>query len=44
YQDNQERAALLNAWLHRYNFIRTHTALGGHPPIWRVNNLLGNYT
>lgn len=43
YRDNQERADLLTAWLHRYNFIRTHTALGGRPPIWRVNNLLGNY-
>jgi hypothetical protein len=35
---------LLPAWLHRYNYHRSHTALGGLPPIARVNNLSGNYT
>jgi transposase InsO family protein len=24
-------------WLHTYNHHRIHTALGGHPPITRVN-------
>jgi transposase InsO family protein len=43
YADNQERLALLNTWLHDYNYHRTHTALGGRPPIERVNNLCGNY-
>ena len=43
YADNQARLALLNSWLHDYNYHRTHTALGGRPPIARVNNLCGNY-
>ncbi len=43
YADNQERLALLSSWLHDYNYHRTHTALGGRPPITRVNNLCGNY-
>ena len=44
YRSNAERARLLPAWLHRYNYHRSHTALGGLPPIARVNNLPGNYT
>ncbi len=44
YADNHERLALLNSWLHDYNYHRTHTALGGRPPIERVNNLCGNYS
>jgi transposase InsO family protein len=44
YQDNAERVGLLAAWLHRYNYHRAHTALGGLPPIARVNNLRGNYS
>jgi transposase InsO family protein len=44
YEDNAERAALLSEWLHRYNFHRAHTALGGRPPIERVNRLRGNYS
>ncbi len=44
YTDNAERSALLDEWLHRYNFHRGHTAIGGRPPIERVNNLCGNYT
>jgi transposase InsO family protein len=43
YRSNAERARLLPAWLHRYNHHRSHTALGGRPPISRVNNLPGNY-
>ena len=39
-----ERAAVLPGWLHTYNNHRTHTALGGHPPISRVNNLSGHYS
>ncbi|GAA2639851.1 hypothetical protein GCM10010425_50370 [Streptomyces spororaveus] len=27
-----------------YNHHRCHTALGGHPPISRVNNAAGQYT
>lgn len=44
YADNQERVRLLSDWLHRYNFHRGHTALGGRSPIERVNNLCGSYT
>src|ERR1700730_19459331 len=40
---NAHRRQLLQDWLHLYNYHRTHTALGGHPPIDRVNNLCGNY-
>lgn len=44
YTGNQERLKLLSDWLHSYNFHRGHTAIGGRPPIERVNNLCGNYT
>jgi transposase InsO family protein len=43
YASNSERVALLGDWLHRYNYHRAHTALGGLPPIQRVNNVCGNY-
>ncbi len=39
YRDNARRAALLPAWLHVYNHHRCHTALGGLPPIARVNTI-----
>jgi transposase InsO family protein len=44
YTSNQERSGLLEAWLHLYNHHRSHTALGGLPPVARLNNLSGNYT
>jgi transposase InsO family protein len=44
YTSNQQRAAALPTWLHLYNHHRAHTALGGHPPISRVNNGPGSYT
>src|SRR3989441_2600125 len=44
FTSNQQRHRLLEAWLHRYNYHRTHTALGGRSPIERVNNLCGNYS
>jgi len=43
YQTNSERAALLPDWLHLYNYHRGHTALGGLPPVARVNDVDGNY-
>jgi transposase InsO family protein len=43
FTSNDERAAALPGWLHTYNHHRTHTALGGHPPITRVNNAAGHY-
>jgi transposase InsO family protein len=44
YRGNAERARSLPAWLHRCSYHRSHTALGGLPPIARVNNLSGNYS
>jgi transposase InsO family protein len=44
YGSNQERTAALDGWLHLYNHHRAHTALGGHPPITRINNPAGQYT
>lgn len=39
YDSSADRVAALPAWLHGYNHHRPHTALGGHPPAHRVNNL-----
>jgi Integrase core domain len=44
YTSNQQRTAALDAWLHLYNHHRARTALGGRPPISRVNNGPGSYT
>ena len=44
YASNAARLAALPDWLHRYNHHRPHTALGGHPPASRVNNLCGNHS
>ncbi|MET8896790.1 IS481 family transposase, partial [Streptomyces albogriseolus] len=44
YTSNDERTAALADFLHTYNHHRCHTALGGHPPITRVNNDAGQYT
>ena len=44
YTSETERRDALADWLHLYNHHRCHTALGGHPPITRVKNLLGSYT
>lgn len=44
YRGNAERVALLKDWLHSYNYHRTHTALGGRPPVSRLNNVSGNYS
>ncbi|WBP90699.1 IS481 family transposase [Kitasatospora cathayae] len=44
YTSNQERAEALPDFLHRYNYHRCHTALGGQPPISRVNNPAGQYS
>jgi transposase InsO family protein len=43
YANNQERTAALDTWLHLYNHHRAHTALGGYPPISRVNNAPNSY-
>ncbi|MEU7345025.1 IS481 family transposase [Streptomyces bacillaris] len=44
YTSNTERTAALADFLHTCNHHRCHTALGGHPPISRVNNAAGQYT
>jgi transposase InsO family protein len=43
YRSNAARDRALQPWVHRYNHHRAHTALGGRPPISRVNNLPGHY-
>ncbi|MFI8266777.1 IS481 family transposase [Streptomyces sp. NPDC085665] len=44
YASNHQRDEALADFLHTYNHHRCHTALGGHPPISRVNNPAGQYT
>jgi transposase InsO family protein len=43
YTSNNERTEALDTFLHSYNYHRSHTALGGQPPISRVNNPAGQY-
>ncbi|WP_329394985.1 IS481 family transposase [Streptomyces lydicus] len=44
YRSTTERTQALADFLHTYNHHRCHTALGGKPPISRVNNVPGQYT
>jgi transposase InsO family protein len=44
YRNSSERTAALDGWLWHYNYLRKHSALGHHPPITRVTNLLGTYS
>jgi transposase InsO family protein len=44
YRSEAERRRRLDSWLHTYNHHRCHTAIGGEPPISRVNNLPAHYT
>jgi transposase InsO family protein len=44
YRNSTERTAALDGWLWHYNHLRKHSALGHHPPINKVTNLLGTYT
>jgi len=41
YQTSAERAHAMQPWITSYNHLRPHSALGGHPPVTRLNNLLG---
>ena len=43
YRTSTERAAALDGWLWHYNHRRRHSALGHHPPIRKLTNLLGTY-
>jgi transposase InsO family protein len=44
YTTDHAREQALTRWLHTYNHHRAHTALGGHPPISRVNDLPGHHS
>jgi transposase InsO family protein len=44
FDTGEQRATALTDWLHTYNHHRGHTALGGQPPIKRVNDLPGHYS
>jgi transposase InsO family protein len=44
YRNSTERTAALDGWLWHYNHLRKHSALGHHPPITQVTNLLGTYS
>lgn len=41
---NTARTAALTGFLHTYNHHGCHTALGGQPPINRLDNDAGQYT
>ena len=43
YASGADRRRRLDSWLHPCNRHRCHTALGGQPPITRVDNLPGCY-
>lgn len=40
WQSSDQRNQALGAWLHYYNHHRPHSALGGQPPVSRLNNLV----
>jgi transposase InsO family protein len=44
YSSESERKDAFSPFLHLYNHHRSHTALGGQPPISRVDNLPGHYS
>jgi transposase InsO family protein len=44
YRSESQRRRQLDKWLHTYNHHRCHTAIGGQPPITRVNNHPDQYT
>jgi transposase InsO family protein len=44
YRTSTERTQALDGWLWHYNYQRPHSALGHHPPITKVTNLLGTYS
>ncbi|MGH6923807.1 MAG: integrase core domain-containing protein, partial [Propylenella sp.] len=36
-----ERTQAMQPWISSYNHSRPHSALGGRPPVSRLNNVLG---
>jgi transposase InsO family protein len=43
YRSENTRRAALPGWLHQYNHHRPHSALGGQPPINRLDNLAAHH-
>jgi transposase InsO family protein len=43
YDSETTRRQALPGWLHFYNHHRAHSAIGGQPPISRLNNLPGHH-
>ena len=41
YQTSAERTRAMQPWISSYNHSRPHSALGGRPPVSRLNNALG---
>ena len=44
YRSEDIRREALSGWLHQYNHHRPHSALGGQPPITRLDNLAGHHS
>jgi transposase InsO family protein len=44
YQSTEQRDTALPGWLHFYNHHRVHSAIGGKPPISRLDNLPGHHS
>ena len=44
YASENARRAAPAGWLHQYNHHRPHSALGGQPPISRLDNLAGHHS
>ncbi len=43
YESTEQRNTALPTWLHFYNHHRAHSAIGGRPPITRLNNVPGHH-
>ena len=43
YDSETSRRNALPGWLHFYNHHRAHSAIGGLPPVTRLNNLPGHH-
>ena len=41
YRNSAERTQAMQPWINAYNQSRPHSALGGNPPLTRLNNALG---
>ena len=44
YASSEQRSQALKAWLHHYNYHRSHSALGGLTPAQKLNNVFGRDT